>query len=68
VRDENLVRRERRCAMKPDPCCPKCGYTMCELFDYVAQASPVPMLAATANGRYQCSHCSAVTSVACWHL
>jgi hypothetical protein len=45
----------------PDQRCPKCGYTMCELFDYEA-ASPIAF-SATANGRYQCYHCTPVGAV-----
>jgi hypothetical protein len=64
MRAQNLVRRERRCAMNaaknPDPCCPKCGYTMCQLFDY-RTATPLA-LSATPNGKWQCYHCTPLRS------
>lgn len=40
----------------PDPRCPRCGYTMCELFDY--EARPPLAFSATPNGKYQCYHCT----------
>lgn len=42
----------------PDPRCPKCGYTMCELFNYEV-ASPLAF-SATPNGKYQCYRCTPV--------
>ena len=41
---------------RPDPRCPKCGFTMCQLFD----ERPVTALCveATPNGKYQCYHCT----------
>lgn len=44
----------------PDPKCPKCGFTMCQLFD----ERPLNDVATVAepNGQYQCYHC---TPVAC---
>lgn len=43
---------------KPDPRCPKCGYTMCELFDYAPMTAVA--MAATPNGKYQCYRCTPV--------
>jgi transposase-like protein len=45
-------------APNPDPRCPKCGYTMCELFDY--QAVTPLAFSATPTGKYQCYHCTPV--------
>lgn len=42
----------------PDPRCPKCGFTMCELADY-RELTPL-VSTATPNGTYRCFHCSGV--------
>jgi hypothetical protein len=48
---------ERAAVPHPDPRCPKCGYTMCELFDYAETRSPIA-ISATPNGRFQCYRCT----------
>jgi transposase-like protein len=61
MRDENVVRHQggAMSAPHPDPRCPKCGYTMCELFDYAATRIAIA-LSATPNGKYQCYRCTAL--------
>lgn len=44
----------------PDPRCPTCGYTMCQLFDE-RQITPL-CREATPNGRYQCYHCTPISA------
>ena len=64
MRDEDLVRRAGGGEMShPDPRCPQCGYTMCQLFNYSAMSSPLAFTA-TANGLYQCYHCTPTNSAA----
>lgn len=41
----------------PDPRCPRCGFTMCELSDERKVGSMTLM---TPNGRYQCYHCTPI--------
>lgn len=45
---------------KPDPRCPKCGYTMCQLFDERA-VTPLATVAVP-NGKYQCYHCTPISA------
>ncbi len=64
MRDEDVVRPERGRAVSapyPDPRCPECGYTMCELFDYTATGSPIAFTAIP-NGKFQCYHCTPTAS------
>lgn len=42
----------------PDPRCPKCGFTMCELFQYTQVSSNG--WRAIPNGDYRCFGCSGV--------
>ena len=44
--------------VNPDPRCPRCGFTMCQLFD----ERPLTPLATAAipNGKYQCYHCTPI--------
>ena len=42
----------------PDPRCPKCGFTMCELF--VEHKVGEHAFTVTPNGQYQCYHCTPI--------
>jgi hypothetical protein len=48
----------RAVAGNPDPRCPRCGFTMCELFD--ERTISAYATASTPNGRYQCYHCTPI--------
>lgn len=50
-----MAKSDKDSKLYPDPRCPKCGFTMCELSDDRKVSSILTM--AVPNGNYRCFHC-----------